>query len=41
MIDINIIRQDPEKVKENIKKKFKTDKIKLVDEIKKKDEDWN
>ncbi len=40
MIDINIIRQNPELVKENIKKKFQNEKLSLVDKIKKKDEDW-
>ncbi|MDD8049149.1 MAG: serine--tRNA ligase [Thomasclavelia sp.] len=32
MIDINKLREDPEKVKENIKKKFEDKKLKLVDE---------
>ncbi|MEK6899106.1 MAG: serine--tRNA ligase [Nanoarchaeota archaeon] len=40
MIDIRLIRESPELVKENIKKKFQDSKIKLVDEIKKKDESW-
>jgi len=34
MIDINFIRNNPEKVKENIKKKFQDDKLILVDEVK-------
>lgn len=34
MIDIKLIRESPEKVKENIKKKFQDDKIHLVDEVK-------
>ena len=38
MIDIKLIREDPELVKENMKKKFQDDKIKLVDEILKLDE---
>ena len=33
MIDINIIRKNPELVKENIKKKFQDQKLPLVDEI--------
>ena len=34
MIDIKLIRENPEMVKENIKKKFKDEKIVLVDEVK-------
>ena len=33
MIDIKLIRTDPDLVKENIKKKFQDEKIKLVDEV--------
>ncbi len=33
MIDINLIRTNPEKVKENIKKKFQKHKLPLVDEV--------
>ena len=33
MIDINLIRTNKELVKENIKKKFQDEKIKLVDEV--------
>ena len=33
MIDINIIRTNPELVKENIKKKFQDEKLPLVDEV--------
>ncbi len=33
MIDINLIRTNPEKVKENIKKKFQDHKLHLVDEV--------
>ena len=33
MIDINIIRTNPELVKENIKKKFQFDKVELVDKV--------
>ena len=35
MIDINLIRTNPELVKENIKKKFQDHKLVLVDEVKK------
>ena len=34
MIDIKLIRENPEMVKENIKKKFQDEKLALVDEIK-------
>ncbi|MDO8459663.1 MAG: serine--tRNA ligase [Nanoarchaeota archaeon] len=40
MIDIKLIRENPDFVKDNIKKKFQTDKVPLVDKIKKKDEEW-
>lgn len=40
MIDINLIRDSPEKVKDNIKRKFQKDKILLVDEVLKLDEKW-
>ena len=40
MIDINLIREKPELVKQSIKKRFKEDKLKLVDEIKGLDEKW-
>ena len=33
MIDINLIRKNPELVKENIKKKFQDHKLRLVDEV--------
>jgi len=33
MIDINLIRNDKEKVKENIRKKFQLEKIELVDKV--------
>lgn len=33
MIDINIIRKNPELVKENIKKKFQDEKLEKVDEV--------
>ena len=33
MIDINLIRNNRELVKENIKKKFQEDKLSLVDNI--------
>ena len=40
MIDIKLIRENPDLVKENIKKKFQDDKLVLVDEVKKLDEDY-
>ena len=40
MIDIKLIRENPELVKENIKKKFQDEKLVLVDEVKKFDEDY-
>lgn len=40
MIDIKLIRENPKLVKDNIKKKFQNEKLKLVDEIEKKDTDW-
>ena len=33
MIDIKLLRENPDLVKENIKKKFQYDKLKLVDEV--------
>ena len=33
MLDIRMIRENPELVKENIKKKFQEDKLPLVDEV--------
>jgi seryl-tRNA synthetase len=40
MIDIKLIRETPEIVKENIKKKFQNDKLLLVDKVIKIDEEW-
>lgn len=40
MLDIKFIRENPEKVKENIKNKFQDEKVKLVDELLKKDEKY-
>ncbi len=40
MIDINLIRETPELVKENIKKKFQNEKLKLVDEVLELDKGW-
>ncbi len=40
MIDIKLVRENPDLVKENIKKKFQDEKLPLVDKVKKKDEDW-
>ena len=33
MIDIRLIRKDPDLVRENIKKKFQFEKLPLVDEV--------
>ena len=33
MLDIKFVRENPDKVKENIKKKFQDEKLPLVDEI--------
>ena len=33
MLDIKLLRENPEVVKENIKKKFQDDKLPLVDEV--------
>ncbi|MDP2946954.1 MAG: serine--tRNA ligase [Nanoarchaeota archaeon] len=40
MIDIKIIRENPELVRENIKKKFQDDKLPLVDKILVIDKEW-
>jgi len=40
MIDIKLIREDIDLVKENIKKKFQDEKLGLVDKLKKLDEQW-
>src|SRR3989344_9365007 len=40
MIDIKLIREFPDLVKENIKKKFQNEKLSSVDKIKEKDIKW-
>ena len=40
MIDIKLIRDNPDLVKDNLKKKFAEEKILFVDKILKKDTDW-
>ncbi len=40
MIDIKLIRTEPETVKENIKKKFQLDKLPLVDQVAALDKEW-
>ena len=40
MIDIKLIRETPDLVKENIKRKLQNQKIPLVDKVKKLDEEW-
>ena len=39
MIDIKLIRENPELVKENMKKKFQDEKIPMVDEVLKLDQE--
>ena len=40
MIDIKVVRESPELVKENIKKKFQNNKLPLVDKVLELDEKW-
>ena len=40
MIDINLIRENPELVKENIKKKFQDEKLILIDEVQSMDTEY-
>ena len=40
MLDIKFVRENPEKVKENIKKKFQDQKLELVDEVLKLDTEY-
>ena len=40
MIDIKLIRENPELVKQNIKKKFQDEKIHLIDKVRKLDAEW-
>lgn len=40
MFDINLIREDPKLVKENLKKKFQQDKAAIVDALVEKDKRW-
>ncbi|MEK6932923.1 MAG: serine--tRNA ligase [Nanoarchaeota archaeon] len=40
MIDVNLIREKPNLIKENIKKKFQQDKLHLVDKFITLDEEW-
>ena len=40
MIDIKLIRENPELVKENIRKKFQDEKLELVDEVIELDSKW-
>ena len=40
MIDIKLIRESPELVKENLNKKFQNGKLPLVDKVRKLDEEW-
>ncbi len=40
MLDIKILRENPYKVKENIKRKHQEEKLKIVDKILEKDKEW-
>ena len=40
MLDIKLFRENPELIKENIKKKFQDEKLPLVDEIVAMDKDY-
>ena len=40
MLDIKFVRENPDKVKENIKKKFQNNKLELVDKVIKLDEEY-
>ncbi|HLC31983.1 MAG TPA: serine--tRNA ligase [Candidatus Nanoarchaeia archaeon] len=40
MIDINLIRENPKRIKENIQKKYQDTKLPFVDEILEKDKKW-
>ena len=40
MLDINLLRNDPEKVRENIRKKFQDQKLPMVDEVIQFDRDY-
>lgn len=40
MIDIRLLRENPELIKENIKKKFQEERLPLVDEVLELDEKW-
>lgn len=40
MVDVKALRDNPDIIKENIKKKFQNERLKLVDEALKKDSEW-
>ena len=40
MLDINLLRTDPELVKENIRKKFQDEKLVMVDEVVEMDKEY-
>ena len=40
MLDIKFLRENPDLVKENIKKKFQDEKLKLVDQVIELDKDF-
>ncbi|MEI3424017.1 MAG: hypothetical protein V8Q85_02745 [Christensenellales bacterium] len=40
MLDIKLVRNNPELVKENIRKKFQNEKLVMVDEVVAMDKEW-
>ena len=40
MLDIKLVRNNPELVKENIRKKFQDEKLVMVDEVVAMDKEW-
>ena len=40
MIDIKIIRENPSLIRNDLKKRKDTDKLKLIEELLKKDKEW-
>ena len=40
MLDIKLVRNNPELVKENIRKKFQDEKLAMVDEVVAMDKEW-
>lgn len=40
MLDIEVIREDPERVKEDLRKREDSEKLEWIDELREKDEEW-